>query len=86
MHKHVWVSKHSLDFEELITQYHELLYVFSVHYSFKRCKRNTLEDEDGEGTHSTDEDQSKQNYALENGGFHCDENGNSEDKDKGTEL
>lgn len=52
----------------------------------KRCKQKISGNKDGEGTHSTVEDQNKQNYALENGGFHCDENGNSEDKDKGTKL
>jgi len=59
------------------------LYVFSVHYLIKQCRQKKSADEDGEGTV---EDQNKQNHALENGGFHCDENGNSEDKDKGTKL
>lgn len=80
-------DKHACyDFEELIIPYHKPLYVFLVHYSVKRCRQKKSADEDGEGTHSTVEDQNKQNYALENGGFHCDENGNSEDKDKGTKL
>uniref|UniRef100_A0A8C0YR13 Ileal sodium/bile acid cotransporter n=1 Tax=Cyprinus carpio carpio TaxID=630221 RepID=A0A8C0YR13_CYPCA len=50
-----------------------------LYYTMKRCRRGTSAEEDGEGTQSTVEDQ---NYALENGGFHCDENGNTENKDK----
>ncbi|XP_067301121.1 ileal sodium/bile acid cotransporter [Pseudorasbora parva] len=54
-----------------------------IHYSVKRYRQKGSVEEDGEGTN---EDQNKQNYALENGGFHSDENGNTEDKDKGTKL
>lgn len=45
-----------------------------------------MAEEDGESAQSTVEDQDKQNYALENGGLHTDENANTENKDKGTKL
>ncbi|XP_059355923.1 ileal sodium/bile acid cotransporter-like [Carassius carassius] len=57
-----------------------------LYHSIKRYRRGTSAEEDGEGTRSTVEDQDKQNYTLENGGFNCDENGNTENKDKGTKL
>lgn len=55
----------------------------SIHYSIKRCRHQTLVKEDGEGT---TEDCDKHSYSLENGGFSCDENGNNQNKDKGTKL
>lgn len=60
--------------------------VFAVYNAIKRRRRGTSAEEDGEGAQSTVEDQDKQNYTLENGGFNCDENRNTENKDKGTKL
>ncbi|XP_050975659.1 ileal sodium/bile acid cotransporter [Labeo rohita] len=57
-----------------------------LHQAIKRCRGGTSSKEDEEARQRAVEDQDKQSYALDNGGFHSDENGNTENKNKGTQL
>lgn len=62
------------------------IHVFAVHQVIQRYRGGTSLKEDEEGRQSAVEDQDKQSYALDNGGFRSDENGNTENKNKGTQL
>ncbi|XP_073702221.1 ileal sodium/bile acid cotransporter [Garra rufa] len=58
-------------------------FAIALHQVIKCVRGETSAEEDGEGTI---EDQDKQSYALENAGFHTDENGNTGNKNRGTQL
>lgn len=63
--------------------------MFSVYYSFKRCGLKRSLEMDGESLESCNEpgsEKDKQVYALDSSVFQCDENGNTEEKGKGTHL